>query len=636
MASTFPYQIADSSPMPFTGFNAQGSFPQGRNISQYQFIDDFTLSRGRHNFKFGENFRRYDISDHNFFFNNPAVYFGYNSSGLQNFRNGLAYQYRKSLNFASDVPIALWGLGVYAQDEFSATSNLKITMAFRVEHNSNPVCQFNCFANLIGPSTSLPSFTSSNPGSVPYSADIKPNQHQAYPGVDSLIYSPRIGFSWSPGTDHKTVISGGFMLAYDNPAAGLVDDLLGNPPAAVAIRVRPANGTLPFDPAGGAATWQASANAFSLNKTFSQISSQLSALGSTFSAPSVTSIVGTIHAPMVREWNLQLQRQVSSDIVLAVNYAGNSSTRLPYSNAWPDAYDAYGLYPGVPGIPSSQPVPNYLQLTQIQSGAISNYNGVSFIVTKRFAHSISAHFSYTFSHAIDECSNGCLFPSGNGDIAGQINPLNLRTNNYGNSDYDIQHSFVGDFVINPTFHPGSKAVSAIVNGWQVSGKIFWRSGLPYDVTDNYESALGGGGGTILATPLGKGWGGLSCGMAAAGDPGVATPCIDSSKYLDSSAISNFTEWSPATRNQMFGPHYFDLDMNLYRTFNITERVKLGVGAQAFNLLNHPNFGQPDGTLNDGSTGIISNTLATTTSPYGSFLGFDESVRVIQLSGKITF
>jgi hypothetical protein len=636
VAATFPYQIATSSPFPFTGFNAQGSFPQGRNISQYQFIDDFTLNRGAHSLKFGVNFRRYDVSDHNFFFNNPAVYFGYNSAGTQNFVNGLSYQYRKTLNLASDVPVAMWGMGIYAQDEWSVAHNLKLTLAFRVEHNSNPVCQFNCFANFTGDYKTLASFTSANPGSVPYSADITPGQHQAYPGVDPLVYSPRIGFSWSPSGDHRTVVSGGFMLAYDNPPAGLVDNLLSNPPVAVAIRVRPAAGTLPFDPAGGAATWQASANAFALSKTFNQISSDLKALGSVFSAPGVNSIVGTLHAPMVREWNLQIQRQISNDVVLAVNYAGNSTTRLPYSNAWPDAYDAYGLYPGVAGIPASQPVPNYLQLTQTQSGAIGNYHGISFIVTKRFARSISAHFSYTFSHDIDECSNGCIFGDGSGAGGGQINPLSLRANNYGNGDYDIKHSFVGDFVVNPTFHPGSRALAAVVNGWQFSGKIFWRTGLPFSVNDGYNSALGGGGGTILATPLGQGWGQMSCGRAAAGDPGVATPCIDSSKYLDSSTISNFTAWSPATRNQMFGPHYFDLDLNLYRTFKIAEKVTLGFGVQAFNALNHPNFAVPDTTLGDGSTGLISGTSATTTSPYGSFLGFDSSVRVVQISGKINF
>ena len=635
VASTFPYGIITAGTVPFASFNQQYNFPQGRNVTQYQFIDDFTLNRGVHNFKFGVNFRRYDVSDHNFYFNNPGVYFE-GTTGMQQFVDGLAFQYRKTDNLASDVPVAMWGMGIYAQDEWSVANNLKLTLAFRVEHNSNPVCQFNCFANFDGPTTSLASFTSSNPGNVPYASDITPNQHQAYRGVDPLVYSPRIGFSWSPGGDHKTVFSGGFMLAYDNPAAGLVDDLLADPPVAVQIRVRPTAGTPAFDPAGAAITWQESANGFALNKTYNQISSQLTALGSIFAAPSFTSLVGTIHSPMVREWNLQIQRQVSSDVVLSVNYAGNSTTRLPYSNAWPNAYDQYGIYPGVPGIPANVPVPNYGTVTQIQSGAVGNYNGLSFIATKRFAHSISAHLSYTWSHDLDECSNGCLFSDGNAvTVGGQVNPLNLRTNNYGNGDYDIQHNFSGDFVIDPTVHLGSAVANHILNGWEFSGKIFWRSGLPFTVTDS-NSALGNGGGAIFATPLGQGWGGMSCGAAAAGAPGVATPCINSNVYLNSALINNFTAWSPATRNQLFGPHYFDLDLNLYRTFKIAEKVTLGFGIQAFNALNHPNFGQPDAALGDGSTGIISTMAATTTSPYGSFLGFDSSVRVTQISGKIIF
>ena len=636
VAATFPYQITDSGTVPFTSFNPQASFPQGRNITQYQFIDDFTLNRGKHNFKFGVNFRRYDVSDHNFYYNNPRVYFGYVGSGLQEFADGLAYQYRQADNIASDVPIAMWGVGVYAQDEWSVASNLKLTLALRIEHNSNPVCNFNCFANFDGPTSGLASFTSSNPGSVAYSSDITAGLNKAYQGVDSAVISPRIGFSWSPGGNHKTVVSGGFMLAYDNPAAGLVDDLLANPPDSVNIRVRPTAGTLPFDPAGGLATFRASANAFSLSKSYSAISAQLKALGSIFAVPAVDSIIGTIHAPMVREWNLQIQRQIANDLAFSVNYAGNSTTRLPYSNAWPNAYDQYGLYPGVAGIPSSVPVPNYGTVTQIQSGAISNYNGVSFIVTKRFSHSVAAHFSYTWSHGLDECSNGCLFADGGGDVQGQINPLGLAVNNYGNADYDIKQNFAGDFVVNPTFHVQSRAVRDIVNGWEFSGKIFWRTGIPYTVGDGYESALGNGGGAIFATPLGKGWGGMSCGSAAAGTPGVAVPCIDSSVYLDSSVIPNFTAWSPATRNQLFGPHYFDLDLNLYRSFTIKEKYSMKFGIQAFNALNHPNFALPDGTLNDGSTGVISGMAATTTSPYGSFLGFDSSVRVVQLTGKINF
>ena len=315
--------------------------------------------KGKHSLKFGENFRRYDVSDHNFYFNSPAVYFGYTSNGLQNFVNGLAYQYRKSLNLASDVPVATWGLGFYAQDEWSVSARLKLTLALRFERNSNPVCQFNCFANFKGPWNSLASVNSGNPGSIPYSSDIAYNQHQAYPGIDAISPSPRFGFSYSPFVNRKTVVSGGFGLFYDSPATGLVDDLLGNPPVAVAIRVRPANGTLPFDPAGGAATWAASANAFSITQTFGQISSALAKLGSTFSAPAVTAISGTIHNPQYQEWNLQVQQELTPSLALVANYAGNHGIKELYSNAWPNAYDQFGLYPGVAGIPSSIPVENY-------------------------------------------------------------------------------------------------------------------------------------------------------------------------------------------------------------------------------------------------------------------------------------
>jgi hypothetical protein len=644
--STFPWQIATSGAVNFSGFNSQGSFPQGRNITQYQFIDDFTLTRGRNNFKFGVNFRRYDVSDHNFTLANPIVYFGYNSAGLQNFVNGVAYQFRERLHAYSDVPVAMWGMGLYGQDEVAVTSNFKLTLALRAERNSNPVCQYNCFANMTGAASTLASFTSSNPGNVPYSSDINAGLHNAYPGVDSLLWSPRIGFSYSPGKDHKNVISGGFMITYDNPAAGMVDNLFTNPPATVDIRVRPAAGTLPFDPAGALATWTASANAFALNKTFSQLSSQLSALGSVFAAPGLNGIVGTIKAPMWKEWNIQVQHQLANDLLLTVNYVGNSGTRLLYSNAWPNAYDEYGLYPGVKGISPSVPVPNYATVTTYQNGAVSNYEGMNVTLTKRFSNSVAFHLNYTWSHNLDECSNGCLFTDGNAvTTGGQINPLSLRADNYGNSDYDIRHNMSADFLVNPTIKSGGTALRAIVNGWNLSGKAYWRTGLPFSVTDTNNSALGNGGGAILASPLGQGWGISSCGAANAytgsqpTNPSTGAPvnaCINQNVYLNSGVINNFTEWSPQTRNQLHGAHYFDIDLNLFRNFRLAERVTLGIGAQAFNAFNHPNFANPDANIGDSTFGTIGGMVNSPTSPYGAGIGFDSSVRVVQLSGKIIF
>ncbi|MFN7993723.1 MAG: carboxypeptidase regulatory-like domain-containing protein [Bryobacteraceae bacterium] len=636
--STFPFQVVTSGAVPFTGFNPIGSFPQGRNITQYQFIDDFTLIRGKHNLKFGANFRRYDVSDHNFFINSPRAYFGYTSDGLQNFANGLGFQYFQNLNQASDVPVALWGMGLYAQDEWAVRPSLKLTLALRAEHNSNPVCQFNCFANFKGDWSTLASVSSADPGSVPYSSDIAYNQHQAYPGVDRVNWSPRFGFSWSPGAANKTVISGGFGLFYDNPAAGLVDDLLANPPVSVSIRVRPPNGVPVFDPGpnGGAAIWAASANAFDIQKSYGQISSQLSALGSLFAAPSITAITGTVHSPQWQEWNVQVQRQITNTFVLQANYVGNHGIHIPYTNGFYNAFDLYGLYPGVSGI-AQNAIPNYGTVSQVMSGAVSNYNGLTFTARKQFNTWFTALFNYTWSHNLDETSNGGLFEYGflNGEsLLGQLSPFGLRAENYGNSDYDVRHSISGSFVVNPTFHFSSRALSAVFNGWQWSGKVFWHTGLPFSVTDN-NTALGNYSGTILAVPAG-GRAQTSCGSGAAGDPGLATPCLNAGAFFDGASNPTYPGWSSQTRNQFRGPHYFNTDMALFKTFKFGETRSIGVGAQAFNVFNHPNFALPDSGMGDATFGLISSMLGSPTSPYGNFLGFDSSPRVVQVSAKFVF
>ncbi|HWC17160.1 MAG TPA: hypothetical protein VG498_09100, partial [Terriglobales bacterium] len=239
-----PISFAFAAPVNLTSFNPMPSFPQGRNITQYQLIDDFTLNEGNHNFKFGANFRRYDISDHNFFYNYPRAYFGYGVTSMLQTAEGLAYQYRQRNNLASNVPIAMYGLGFYGQDEWHATSNLRLTIALRLERNSNPVCQINCFANFTGDYGTL-----AKGSTVPYNSIIASDQHQAYQGVDSILLSPRLGFIWSPSNHKSTVLSGGYGLFYDNAPAGLVDDLLANPPVAVDLRIRNgSNGVLAFDP----------------------------------------------------------------------------------------------------------------------------------------------------------------------------------------------------------------------------------------------------------------------------------------------------------------------------------------------------------------------------------------------------
>src|SRR5207302_2723037 len=89
------------------------------------------------------------------------------------------------------------------------------------------------------------------------------------------------------------------------------------------------------------------------------------------------------------------------------------------------------------------------------------------------------------------------------------------------------------------------------------------------------------------------------------------------------------------RNQFIGPGYFNTDMSLRKVFRLTERFRFSVGANAYNLLNHPNFGAPGARLS-GNLGVFTTTVNPPTSALGSGLGGDAASRAVQLEGRLTF
>src|SRR5258708_4827375 len=263
-----------------------------------------------------------------------------------------------------------------------------------------------------------------------------------------------------------------------------------------------------------------------------------------------------------------------------------------------------------------------------------------FSLSNQIVSWISAHVNYSWSHNIDETSNGGLFNygfEGTNTILGQIYPTNLRTDNYGNSDYDIRHLVNGDFVFNPEFHK-SGPIKWLINGWQFSGKAFWRTGLPETLVDgNLGGTIINGGHTIPATIIGNAQP-SGCGKSNASFDGSAPGCLSAAGILDVNTVATTITYSTQRRNQYRGPHYFDMDLNLFKNFKVGERFNFAIGAQAFNAFNHPNFGLPNSTFfsGDPTFGTISTMQGTPTSPYGNFLGFDSSPRVMQLSAKIVF
>ena len=467
----------------FSGINPNVYiFPSGRKITQYQFIDDFSWIRGQHSLKFGFNFRRYDVSDHNFYSTYPSTSFYDLTAGLGHLDSRLS-------RTESPTPIisrtALRrtcrlrsGASAFMQKTIGRSHpSFTLIGALRLEHNSNPVCQTNCFQNFKGPFPTLPSVEAgAGAGDVPYTSDINTNLHQAYMSTDAINVSPRLAFSWAPdATAHfpwlpgegKTIISGGIGIFYDNPAAGIVDFLLSNPPAAVFFAISPLDasgnttGILPFDHANGAPSYVRSGQRGVQCQQKLSISSRMNltpSLATIHRSPS-NSFQGTIHSPQVQEWNLKVDQQIGRTTVVSVNYVGNHSIHIPYANDWWNAVASFP-FATIPGINTNPVVPNYGTVTTLQSGAVSNYNGVTFSLREQYHDWLLAHFNYTHSHALDETSNGGYFPAGASSHQYQINPGSLHANNYGNADYDIRNLFNADYVITPPVHFGNRYAKA--------------------------------------------------------------------------------------------------------------------------------------------------------------------------------
>jgi hypothetical protein len=237
--------------------------------------------------------------------------------------------------------------------------------------------------------------------------------------------------------------------------------------------------------------------AFNVNKSYNQFATVLNPLIGYAPPVSITAIEGIIHSPQTQEWNLKIDQEITQSTAVSVNYNGNHSIHVLYYDSWWNASALNSVFTSVTGINPS-PFPNYGSVTTVQSGAVSNYNGVTARVRLQYQNWITAHVNYTYSHTLDETSNNGLQSIGGwvgggpygfgGNVQTQVNPASFRANNYGNADYDIRNLFSADYVVTPPIRFENKFAQALLSGWQWSGKVYAHSGLPYSV---YDANAGG-------------------------------------------------------------------------------------------------------------------------------------------------
>jgi hypothetical protein len=605
-------------------------WPQGRNVTQYQIVDDFSKVYGPHNLKFGVNFRRNDITDYSPGFFTTGEVFGEDQASFYSGNAGLFIQ---SFAQRPTQPIALYSLGLYAQDEWALRPTLKVTLGLRAEHDSNPVCQTNCFARLASDFFSVP-----HDVNQPYNQAIQTGIHSALPSYTGINWEPRLGFAWTPrGAGTDTVIRGGIGIFHDFFPATVADSFLNNPPLYNQFFV---TGAIAPAAAGSATSVAAGANqafvsGFNSGATYNQLLSDPN-----FFAPSLFNSARSVHSPQYQEWNLEVQQGFGQKTSLSINYVGNHQIYGALQNGGVNAYCDVTCLASLGAttsrfsdLPTAAPDPRFGAVTQISSSNVGNYNGVTVSLRRRFS-SLQFQANYTYSHALDIVSNAGLLPynfNTNESTLNPQDPFNYKRYNYGNADYDVRNYASLNYVWTTPKLNGWKGAIA---SWTVAGTLFTRSGLPVTVYDDTASS------TLNSFNY----------AISAGDPVFANyngtgPVVCTRNALYNPCLDPVTQFSPAVngwgnqrRNQVWGPHFFDTDLTVMKNFHlpITEASNLQVGLQFFNILNHPNFDQPDANISSSTFGQIISTVSVPTSILGSFLGGDASPRLIQVKGTLTF
>ncbi|HZT72466.1 MAG TPA: TonB-dependent receptor [Terriglobales bacterium] len=289
----------------------------------------------------------------------------------------------------------------------------------------------------------------------------------------------------------------------------------------------------------------------------------------------------------VQDWNLNIEHQLTPTLGVTVGYIGNKGTDLRLSINQNEG----------------NPFPQYARISEIISGGNSTYNALWVSAKKHLGSGLEFDANYTWSHAID-------YNSLNSEGIVVQDSANFR-NDKGSSDFDARHHFTFSGVYSLPFQQ-----NLAVKDWQVAGILTLQSGNPFTVfVPGFNPHTGTSGLTranlvgspVLSDPTPTEW----FDVTAFADPGVAAGGL-----------------GDLGRNSLVGPGFANLDFSLARRFRVGERLTTEFRADAFDLLNHANFGQPNTTLGSSTFGEIRSTRFPP--------GDSGSSRQIQLGLKFLF
>jgi hypothetical protein len=413
-------------------------------------------------------------------------------------------------------------------------------------------------------------------------------------GSPKLSFAPRLGIAYLPfeGSE-KTVIRAGYGLFYD-----FTDD---GSDAVNASSNYPFLGQQAF--LGTPVT-----NVLSTSMPLLPITTlrpiQLSDLSRAYLAPSV------YKRPYTQNWTFAVEHSPFKDTTIAVGFQGSTGTHYPtrYSLNQPLPYDPAHPTP----ISARRPYPNFGEVYPEAFALSSNYNAAT-VSARHDSRSLVLTAAYAFSKSLDIRSGTFTASSGG---AGQVSNARNFSQDYGQSDFDVKHRAVFSFVYQLPFGRGqqflqhvNRSVDILLGGWQANGVVTLQGGFPFSI----NAADTGG---LIDGPFLR--------ADQIGNPYPAGFQKTPQHWFSPAAFAQPAPGIPGNsgRNIIRGPGSEILNLSVIKNVQMIDRVRLQMRLEAFNALNHANYGVPGhSTATPSSLGIITGALPS---------------RVLQIGGKIVF
>jgi len=370
---------------------------------------------------------------------------------------------------------------------------------------------------------------------------------------------------------------------------------------------------------------------------------------------------GKLHAPYFMEWSLGVEHQFGTTASMQAQYVGTRAVNQPYLmqvNGYQTVCQGcFAPFPYRAPTAARFAVtdPRFGAVTQFSTGANSHYNGLQLTAMKRLGHGLQGQVNYTWSRCMDTVSNGGFLQFSAGGILSPL-PGDLARD-YGPCDYDVRHNLNAQYVYQLPVRVRSHSLGYALNGWQISGTMFWHSGVPFSVLSTPYSANGNGivqgsgpqfASVIPGVPLYEHHpvpGVTQAGTIQWLNPDAFVSAVDpSTGQCSGGDDAQHCQFGNLGRNSLRGPDFFWSDFYLTKWFSLTEHVKLRFESQFFNIFNHPNFGLPSvvqaGIPGSPPTQSGFGALTYTTSPptglLGVGLGGDSSPRMIAFQARLEF